>query len=187
VRADTRRTNLLALVELFDEASRMKRVHPLAAVAIVLSLFGLCSLAASELYDRLLPGVPDAGRWPVSSLPWLLVQSATGGSRPWNDVDFAAVWFASCLVILCPVFAAGLLARSKSDPYVCIIPVSAIVAYCLAQIGETQIGYVRIFRDSFTPQASLSFIVAPMAWVVALTFVALAVAWAVKRMITTKT
>jgi dolichol kinase len=126
-------------------------------------LWALLWLATKDTYDRLLPGVPDSGRWPVASLIWLLTRANTPG-RPWDDMGHAAVWLLAVATLCLPILVSMLLARCRAERLLAWFCVAALTLWALYTTFDIQYGYVRLFNWPKTALAAFWFVFEPMLW-----------------------
>jgi len=132
------------------------------AAAFALS-WVLFALAAREVYDRLLPGVPDAGRWPIAALPWLLARANTG-TRPWHNVTHAAVWTLAIAALLVPALVPVTMARLRTERIAAWLCLAALIAWAMVTTFSVQYEYVRLFKWPPTALGAVWFVVEPMLW-----------------------
>ena len=123
----------------------------LIQLAIVVGSWQLFGALAQRCYDRLLPGVPDSGRWPIASLVWLLARSAAP-ERPWEGVDTAIVWLAAFALLVVPSLFATALAESHTSKQFGWTLCATIAVWESFQTFQMQYGYMKLFRS---PQDSM--------------------------------
>jgi hypothetical protein len=121
-----------------------------------------------RVYDQLLPGVPDSGRWPIASLPWLLARANAPG-RPWNDLHHAAVWVLAVATLLVPILTVTILARTTIERLMAWIISVILAAWALYTTFDIQYGYLMLFDDwPATKARAVWFVLEPMLWALAI-------------------
>jgi predicted permease len=143
-------------------ASRLRMVILPAAFVLAWLFLGKTTAA---LYDQYLPGVPDAGRWPVASLPWLLARANTPG-RPWNDGHSGIVWTLGVLTLGFPVFMVALVARNRAERTIAWSLTAVLATWAVVTTFRIQYGYVMLFWPEWphTKWDAVCIVLEPVLW-----------------------
>jgi len=149
----------------------------LIIAAVFAGLWVLLWLAARSAYDRLLPGVPDGGRWPIASLPWLLARANTPG-RPWTDLSHAIVWSTSVATLLAPIALVVGTVRNRGDRILSCLCAAGLTAWALFTTFRIQYEYVVILKWPRTRSGAAWFVIEPMLWAAAVC----AMGWLIGRL-----
>jgi hypothetical protein len=147
---------------------------------VFISLWILLALATKDAYDRFLPGVPDGGRWPIASLPWLLASANTPG-RPWNDLHHAIVWILAVATLFIPIALLSGTSHGKTERIHACLGSASLTVWALLSIFRVQYGYVTIMMWPPTRCGATWFIIEPMLWAASICALGLASGKLIKK------
>lgn len=141
----------------------MMKTRTIGQVLGFAAAWAILGFSAQWFYDRMLPGVPDAGRWPIASLPWLLARANTPG-RPWNDFEHGVVWSLAVATLLVPPLVVMILASSRKEGILAWLLSGVVVIWALYSTFQIQYGYVLLFERPRTAFDAFWFVAEPMLW-----------------------
>lgn len=140
-------------------------IRLLTQSVMFLTSWAFLKFLAQQSYDHFLPGVPDTGRWPVSSLVWLLLQDFVPG-RVWADFPNAAVWLPALAMLALPTLLVSMFANSHASRRLAWGLSGGLILWEAYAVYEMQSSYVRLFHLPERPIEVIWWIVMPMLWVV---------------------